>query len=103
MSFVILSSVGIYIRSVMQENLFRLGEHFEETTSEYVWEQSREQTMNTVKRLTVVRAARINSEMEELEENAELLSRTMTQIMSNPNKYLPRDFNELVVSSRLCK
>ena len=91
----LLSSVGIYIRSVMQENLFRLGEDFGEKTSEYVWEQSLKQTMNAVKRLTVARTAQINSEMDELEEDAELLSRTMTQIMSNPNKYLPRDFNEL--------
>ena len=95
MSFVILSNVGIYIRSVMRENLFRLGEDFGEKTSEYVWEQSREQTMNAVKQLTVARAAQIDSEMEELKEDAELLSNMMTRIISNPNKYLPHDFNEL--------
>lgn len=95
-SFVILSSVGIYIRSEMQDDLIRLGENFGEKTSEYVWSQSHKQTMNAVEQLTIARAAQIDSEMNNLKEDAELLSKTMTRIISNRNDYIPRDFSELI-------
>ena len=49
-----------YFNSVMQDDLFRLGEEFGEKTSEYVWTQAREQTMEAVKQLTVARAARFS-------------------------------------------
>lgn len=95
-SFLILSSVVIYFRSAMQDDLFRLGKNFGEKTSEYVWSQTREQTMKAVEQLTVARAAQMDSEMEEIKEDAELLSRTITRIISNPNDYMPRDFSELI-------
>ena len=95
-SFLILSSVVIYFRSAMQDDLFRLGENFSEKTSEYVWSQTRKQTMKAVEQLTVAHAAQMDSEMEEIKEDAELLSRTITRIISNPNDYMPRDFSELI-------
>ena len=95
-SFIILSSVVIYFRSAMQDDLFRLGENFGETTSEYVWTQTREQTMEAVEQLTVARAAQTDSEMEKIKEDAELVSRAMTRIISNPNDYMPRDFTPLI-------
>ena len=57
-SFIMLNSVVTYFNSVMQDDLFRLGEEFGEKTSEYVWTQAREQTMEAVKQLTLARAAR---------------------------------------------
>lgn len=94
-SFIILSSVVIYFRCAMQDDLFRLGENFGEKTSEYVWTQTREQTMEAVEQLTVARAAQTDSEMEKIKEDAELVSRAMTRIISNPNDYMPRDFYAL--------
>ena len=68
-SFIILSSVVIYFRSAMQDDLFRLGEDFGEKTSEYVWTQAREQTMEAVEQLTIARAAQTDSEMEKIKED----------------------------------
>lgn len=94
-SFLILSSVTGYFLSSMQSDLFRLEKEFSKETSEYVWTQAREQAMTAVKQLTLAHAAHIDLAMNDLKEDAKLISDSMSWIISNPHNYMPRDSNEL--------